>query len=154
MDIIIISLIDSPVKIQIIPPITKKIIVKRIPIRSPVLISICRLFNRELFSKLEAINPRVDRLSDVTHGLGTTLVGIFIAFIIWIVLFLKFESSFLLPFSIGFVLIILNFSNYVYSLKMYQNLLNTTFASILNEDLNQISKKDSNNNMIVITLIK
>lgn len=107
-----------------------------------------------LRTKFEAINPRVDRLSDVTHGLGTTFVGIVSAFTIWIILFLKFESSFILPFAVGLMLIILNFSNYVYSLKMYQTLLNTTFASVLNEDLNQMKKEDSNNNIIEITLIK
>ena len=107
-----------------------------------------------LRTKFEAINPRVDRLSDVTHGLGTTLIGIILTFIFWCFIYLDFSSDWILPSSIGLLLIILNFSNYLFSLKIYQNLLNTTFATILNEDLYKINNKDSSKNEIVITFVK
>lgn len=107
-----------------------------------------------LRTKFEAINPRVDRLSDVTHGIGTTLVGLIGTIIVCIVWNLKFHYSILPSLVIGIVLIFLTFSNYIYLLKMYQTLLNTTFATILNEDLIQIFKEDPNKTHIEIILVK
>lgn len=107
-----------------------------------------------LRSKFEAINPRVDRLSDVTHGIGTTLVGLIVTIIVCIIWNLRIHSSVLPSLIIGIVFIFLTFFNYVYLLKMYQTILNTTFATILNEDLNQIFKEDPNKTYIEITLVK
>lgn len=117
------------------------------------------IFNTYWYSKtnirarFEAINSRVDRLSDVTHGLGTTFIGLVLTFVFWFVC-LKPDSSWILPFSIGITLILLTFSNYLYSLRMYQALLNTTFASVLKEELEQISSKDKKKTEIEITLLK
>jgi hypothetical protein len=104
--------------------------------------------------KFEAINPRVDRLSDVTHGIGTTLVGLIVTLIICVIWNLRIHSTILPSLIIGMTFIFLTFFNYIHLLKMYQTVLNTTFATILNEDLNQIIKEDPSKTYIEITLVK
>ncbi len=118
------------------------------------------IFNTYWYSKtnlrnrFEAINPRVDRLSDVTHGLGTILIGLIVVYVFWCVFYINSESSWIGPALLGFAFIILTFLNYIFSRNIYQNVLNTTFASVLNEDLAQLKKEDSSITQIEITFIK
>ncbi len=103
-----------------------------------------------LRSKLEAINPRVDRLSDVCHGLGTTLIGLILAILAWLIWDQNGICSNYLSIIVGLLIIVLTLWNYLKSFKMYQALLNTTFLSILDEDLNTEPKRST----IEIILIK
>ena len=117
------------------------------------------IFNTYWYSKtdqrkrFEDINPRVDRLSDITHGLGAANVGLLISFISWLILIVKFhfcDSEYLPPIVIFLTTLIASIVNYIYSLRLYQTILNTTFATIVNTE---IEEKRIANPSYLITII-
>jgi hypothetical protein len=107
-----------------------------------------------LRQKLKAINPRVDRLSDVTHGTGTIIAGLCLTFCYFIYRLFQNITFSWVPIIAGFLFIAVTFFNYIRLLGMYQALLNTTFATILDEDLNERKSKDSKVTFIEIILIR
>ncbi|GBE04715.1 hypothetical protein BMS3Abin10_00331 [bacterium BMS3Abin10] len=92
---------------------------------------------------IKGLNSITDRLVDVTHGIGTTIVGTFIAFATWLLLlfFISSNSLNLKTFYIcltWFVLLSMMYFNYKRSLEALQSIANSTLTQVIMEDYERI----------------
>jgi hypothetical protein len=91
-------------------------------------------------ASIESIDDWVDRMSDITHGLGTNLVGSIIGLFIWIGLVVShggYESQFITPLVVVVWLffICISAKNYRVSHIGFERLINTTTREVIKNQL-------------------
>lgn len=110
---------------------------------------------KEKSDELKGINPYIDRVVDITHGLGATSVGSIITFITWIFLHYQLmeRTTIVSSVDIGVIilwllLIMIFVRNYKSTQKSIQALINSTIRKVLQ------SKFEADKSKIVIYYVK
>ncbi|MCH8905180.1 MAG: hypothetical protein IIA45_14865 [Bacteroidetes bacterium] len=97
--------------------------------------------------KLQAIDSKVDRMSDITHGLGTTFIAMFISLPAWALIRYDGGDGFdfilydLISLFIWVVLLLVIRYNYLSSLKNYKSFIDITFANIVKREFDKSDQK-------------
>jgi hypothetical protein len=96
----------------------------------------------EYCKNIRGVSQIYDRLADVTHGLGATIIGSFLALITWLFLHHYHECLliFILIFSCWIALIVLLYLNFKRSLNNLQTMAMTTLISSIKKEFDNKGK--------------
>lgn len=109
----------------------------------------------EKSKEIKGINPYVDRINDITHGLGVTFVGSFISLIIWISLhFLVIDNSskwnfinFIIFFAWVFLIALICWDYHRIKIA-HQSLIHSTITKVLQQE-QEYDKNDKQEKFII-----
>lgn len=124
-------------------PDGKSILVTDLSKRTAWVIATRYWFSRyEKSECIKSINPTIDRLIDVTHGLGATIIGSILTIVAWTCIhwYVLSKSFGLLVVAVVAVwagLLTLMIISYIQTLEAVQSLINSTLAETIVEQFNE-----------------